>query len=172
MKYATLFLLATFPFSVLAHGGGRTIQKESGAYRITLNAVSPQLSSGTAERVNFELERSDGVSSALFSHVWIRIMGPDESFLFSGNIAAAPEGFVTGISYLFPEGGTYLITTRFLDGEAVIAEAELPVLVAVGSPKEYLDNTWLLSALFLVVGLLLGGIGQYIRISCVSRGNM
>lgn len=158
-----LTLCATLPFIVFAHGGGLTIQKESGIYTLTLDAVSEQIHPGVSERINFEIMYREGTSTVSFTHAWVRIMGPDGSFLFSGNVHAAPEGFVTGISYLFPIAGTYQITVRFLRGEEAIAETEFPVLVGGASSPENTRHWWSLAALLSVAVLLLSGFLRLIR---------
>ncbi|MDO8521301.1 MAG: hypothetical protein Q7S52_04250 [bacterium] len=157
-KLFFLTLFAGIPLALYAHGGGQAVQQESGEYLITLDAVSEQIHSGTAERINFEIERFVQGEAVSFTHVWVRMIDPSGNFFFAGNISAAQEGFVTGMSYLFPSPGTYGITARFLDGERVVAEAELTVPVAEGGTKEVLNREWLLRVLFFVAGLLFAGV--------------
>ena len=157
-KLFTATLIVGVSFVAFAHGGGQTVQKESGEYLIRLDAVSARMMSGIAERINFEIERSDQKETVPFTHVWVRILAPDGDFLFAGNVSAAPHGFVTGVSYLFPLPGAYEITVRFLDGERAVAEAELHLVVAEGETKEVFSGELLRGALFFVAGLLMGGV--------------
>ncbi len=156
-----ILLSLLLPLQVGAHGGGQTVQKESGEYLVTLDAVSQEIRSGAAERINFEIERSSGTSTVAFSHVWVRIIDPDGDLLFAGNIQSAPQGFVTGISYLFPSSGEYSITVRFLEGEHMIAEADLPVLVVGGEKSDALIDLAPL-AYILALGIFLGGLSTFV----------
>ncbi|OGZ07570.1 MAG: hypothetical protein A3C93_00280 [Candidatus Lloydbacteria bacterium RIFCSPHIGHO2_02_FULL_54_17] len=163
MKFTTfLFLLALLPAALFAHGGGQTVQAKSGEYVITLDAASTQLRSGVAERINLEIEGSSSTPVVPFTHLWVRIIGPDGVLLFAGNIVAAPVGFVTGVSYLFPQEGTHSITARFFSGEQILAEADLPVLV-VGDASA-VGAGYLRTVILLVVAVaFLGGVSYVVR---------
>ncbi len=139
------------------------MQAESGEYVVTLDAVSAQLRSGVTERMNFEIEYLKKDDEVAFTHLWVRIIGPDDALLFVGNIMAAPEGFVTGVSYLFPQGGTYSVTVRFFSGEEMLAEADLPVLV-VGDASTVGAGYFRTIIMLVVAVAFLGGVSYVVRL--------
>ena len=157
-KFITLLALCIIatPLSLSAHGGGQSVTQESGAYLLKLEAASFEVQAGSAERINFEIESKGGATSTPFTHVWVRIMSPKEELLFVGNIRTGDFGFVTGMSYFFPDKGEYKITARFFDGERKITETEFPLTVVADSESSALGKGWQVSALLLVIGFMLG----------------
>ncbi len=156
MKYffSACFLL---PIIVFAHGGGQTIHHEVGNYTLSLAAVSEQVHVGNAERFNLKIEQKAGTGAVQFSDVWVRITAPTGEFLFSGNLENKESlGLVTGMSYLFPTGGTYEGAVKFFDGNKAIAETSFALLVAEGNTPYHYGYPWQLSLLTLFVGLIMG----------------
>lgn len=88
-------------------------------------------------------------ASVTFEKVWIRI-ADEEQVLFAGNFIPDEEESVAFI-YVFPEKGNYILTTRFSEGEEIIAETKFELEV-IGS----LDRWKLYStALIIVLGIII-----------------
>lgn len=161
-------LLLTIPCAALAHGTETMGKAMIGNTVITLDAIVPKLHAEQAERLNFEIESATATpgedAEILYTDAWMRITGPDDEFLFSGNIKRAPEGLVTGFSYSYPRPGVYEIALRFLDGDRILVETSFPITIYAQEDKETVQSNPVLLATIFITGGLLGLIaGMMIR---------
>lgn len=156
-----IFILAlalVLPVFTSAHGGETIGRVEKDGYVVTLDAIVTSWRAGESERMNLEIERVAATTSAevAYTDIWVRITGTDDAIHFVGTIGRAPDGFVTGLSFLFPESGNYEVTTRFMDGEREIVEASFPVAVAP-SHRDWAEVLpWVIAPLLLVLGWIVG----------------
>lgn len=157
-----------FPLGVWAHGGETLGRVEKDGYTVLLDAIVPGFVAGESERMNLEIERLSATSTpsqaegqaeeVVFTGIWVRITGGDDAIHFVGTIDRAPEGFVTGFSFLFPEAGNYEVTTRFMNGERQLVEVSFPVVVAAS--KEMRSKKYGYDASLFLLGALAGAIGM------------
>lgn len=157
-----LSILLTFPSMVLAHGSDEVGRVEVGAHLIIVDSIIKTLTSGAAQRLNVEVEKKDATSTEAkrvdYSEVWIRITGPNDEFLFSGNIHRTDIGFVTGFTYFFANPGDYELTMRFLNSGVVVAEGSIAVPVApgVGVTQGQIKDSGNLDLISIMVGSIAG----------------
>jgi hypothetical protein len=152
-----------FPFSLFAHGADEVGRVEVGEQVIIVDAIVPERQAGKTHRLNVEVEKKDGASAEAkrtdYSDVWIRITGPNDEFLFSGNLHRAEAGFVTGFSYFFANPGTHELTMRFLKEGTVVAEGSVHIEITQGVQNGGVDMSAAAIAIgitALIMGLLLG----------------
>lgn len=133
-------VLMFFPGESRGHGQGLIFSKttEQGLL-IDVDYYSMQIEAGAFGRFDFSLYADEArTKPAEFSDLWVRIVQRDGSragkTLFAGAVAKQRFGG-NGFSFVFPEGGKYLLSVRYNDssvrglGEAVAeAEFELDVL--------------------------------------------
>jgi hypothetical protein len=133
---AALCLGIFFPFAVFAHGSDEVGRVEVGEHVIIVDAIVPERQAGKTHRFNVEVEKRNGTSTEArrtdYSDVWVRITGPHDEFLFSGNLHRADVGFVTGFSHFFANAGTHELTMRFLKEGTIVAEGSVPLEIAQG----------------------------------------
>lgn len=154
-SYIIYFLLFLFvPFFAVAHGGGLALEQEDGAYRLSLESVTQEVRSGAPERLNFEIASKEGTDFVAFTHIWVRISGPEDEFHFSGEVKAAPLGMVTGFSYRFPSEGEYEIATRFYENERVLAEGSF--MLKIVPERGGAGTKWIVLISVLVAGIVVG----------------
>ncbi|HSE34494.1 MAG TPA: hypothetical protein VLB83_00070 [Candidatus Paceibacterota bacterium] len=130
-----VFGLVMIPTVVFAHGFGQTIQQESNGYLLAVDSASETLIAGSAERIGFDITPKVGTGTPAFSHVWIRIMSPDQTLLFAGFIVRSDIG-QTGMTFAFPDEGTYEVALRFQDDATIVAEGTFLLPIAAGGTWE------------------------------------
>lgn len=157
-------ILLISPTMLFAHGSDEVGRVEMGEYIITVDSIVETLTSGSAQRLNVEMEKKTSTSTeekqVNYTDVWIRITGPNDEFLFSGNIHRTAVGFVTGFSYFFAEPGTHELAMRFLNDGNIVAEGSIPIPIKPGVATEKVSETQHPDSFFVIVagivGLLVG----------------
>ncbi len=167
--YIAAPIIFVLPFFAFAHGSDEVGRVEVGERVIIVDSIVETLFSGRAERLNVEIEKKDATSTEAkrvdYAEVWIRITGPNDEFLFSGNLHRATVGFVTGFTFFFADSGDYELTTRFLNKGDIVGEGTIviPVSAAAGQNPNLVSqlhthsNLYFLTALF-SLGLVLGAL--------------
>ena len=164
-------VLAVSAETVHAHGGEELTftSTTTGGRIVDVDYAESSIEAGSTGRFDFGLFTDETRQrQAVFSDVWVRIIQKDGSkvgkTLFAGPISKQEFGG-NGFSYVFPEGGTYMLSVRYNDvrkgdfGETV-GEAEFQLNV-LPSPDE---GTFGFGAEFWL-GLLVGLLGGAVAIT-------
>lgn len=162
MRYISLVLAAILlaPLAALAHSGGSVFEQKIGERLVRIGYSTDEVEALSPVRFTFSLY--DGPTSAApsadFARVWVKIEeGPALRFVgWLGTPSLGPAG----MSYAFPEAGTYLVTARFEDDKGdPIVETSFS-LDAEGSSAAVPPALWLGLALGAVLG---GGLAAIVR---------
>jgi len=169
MNKNPIFLLtAIFVFALAGtgygHGLGQTVVKTVGDYHVDLEYESLELRAQEPVRMNFNIRWVDPAHKAdlIFTDVWVRIIeantgGGFDPTVFAGPISQANFG-PTGMTYVFPRGGTYQVEVRFENEDKTIAESSFELTVT-NAPQPANAITAGFGGL---VGLLIGALGVYV----------
>jgi len=118
-------LLLTVPNSqlVTAHGGGVSQEEFKDGYFIDIGYQKDPLA---FEQVRLDFAtypENEPQTEDVFTDVWVRIV-KDKELFFSGGIAKPVFG-PTGLTYAFPEEGSYEVFVRFQNGIDMVVETSL-----------------------------------------------
>lgn len=139
MKKIFVFILAIFFFgsAAYAHSVGQSLEKTVGDYSVDIGYDTSPISAGEAVRFDFNL-RKDGArfdAPPEFEYLWVRIAPQGgEGILFAGYLANL-DFALTGMTYVFPRGGTYELTVRFEKDAKTVAETSFPLIVEAGDTQ-------------------------------------
>lgn len=158
-----VFLFVSMSGHVSAHGTGVSYEENKNGYLIDIGH-DEFIAADESTRFDFTIYPDDleSIEGEVFTDVWVTFT-KDKQLFFAGGIHKPMFG-ATGFTYVFPEEGTYTVSTRFQkDGETVV-ETQFPLEVI--PPLETESGglpPFAPYALFAIGGLLLGGaIGLFI----------
>ena len=169
MKYSYLlslivfFVLSFFSASFLftnpisAHGGGESLEKVVGEYRIDIGYDPAIIEAARPSVFDFDLLFNETGERSEFSDIWVRIMKGKQTVFASG--VHKPSFGNTTMMYTFAEGGEYSIDVRFQNEGGKIAEASFPLTVQ--SPPSATGSGSGISFLWLVIGAAMGVVGGF-----------
>jgi hypothetical protein len=138
-----LLALVVFQLSakpVYAHGTGLTFTATTTPYVIDVDYDSFVIESGYSGRFTYHIFSDAARTKPVdFDRVWVRIFKEsddgDETF-FSGWIVKGILG-ATGMSYRFPNAGTYTMIVRYSAGEETnLAEGRFSLIVEKGAAEK------------------------------------
>ena len=164
MKKFFVFIVPLFVFgsAVYAHGVGQSLEKVVGDYSVDIGYDTSPIIAGEAVRFDFNLQK-EGVrfdAPPEFQDVWVRIAPQGgEGILFAGYLANL-DFALSGMTYVFPRGGTYELAVRFEKDAKIVAETSFPLTVeAGGAHVSGISGRWPVDAIIAGVGgLLLGSL--------------
>src|SRR5689334_16330705 len=129
-----VFLAAAFMMGAMhiaqGHGLGLTFLKDAGDYSIDLDADVLALQANQSIRFSFSILSKNEAPPPEFTDAWVRI-APKDGFgtVFAGDLHN-PEFGLTGMTFIFPQGGEYELSVRFQkDGEKVTEDVVFPLTV-------------------------------------------
>lgn len=141
MKYLFVLLTALLGAASFtgAHGLGQTLTTQIDGYQVDVDYDVPVIEAGVPVRFDFRLWKGEVSAGepASFSGVWLRLdrhagKGAVNPIVFSGNLGQ-PEFGAPGVTYAFPEEGSYNLFVRFESGKENVAEATFPLSVEEGT---------------------------------------
>ena len=126
----SIFTLCLLPVVLFAHSLGQSLEKQVGEYFIDIGYSSPvvTLQAGESVRFDFNLWSKDHTQAIDFATVWVRIAPAESGITFAGYLGF-PEFGPLGMSYAFPDEGSYVLTARYFDGADMLGEASFPLTV-------------------------------------------
>ena len=156
----TIFALASgfyfYKNSALAHGVGKSLEKEVGAYVIDIGyGVDDAIMAGEAVRFDFNILAGDRSKIAPFSSVWAKITDGEQKIVFSGYLGQ-PEFGPLGMSFSFPKAGAYELTAKFINEDKTLAEASFPLTAEAGETPEKGSRFSENAPAWGILGLLIG----------------
>lgn len=132
------------------------MEKEIDGYLLDVGYSPTELTALSQSRFDFFLYEKATNTPKYFSDVWVRIE-KDGALLFAGDLGK-PKFGRTGMSYNFPEAGTYDIFTRFNNGTSTIVEGSFEIDVLPGEKNlanfDMLFGFWWLFALGFACGIV------------------
>jgi hypothetical protein len=124
----SFFIPAAF---VYAHATGQSLIKNTGDYTIDINydsiTINPR--AGEATAFDFLLFNTADDSQADYNSVTVDIIRQGGATVFYADIISRPN-VPTGMVYVFPQGGNYILKAYYKKKEATLAQAEFPILVS------------------------------------------
>jgi hypothetical protein len=154
---APLLFLGVFS-GVYAHGTGLSYEVNNNGYAIDIG-YDERITALESSRFDF-VARREGVDTSQndeFTDVWVTFSS-DSKLYFGGAIHKSQFGS-TGFTYVFPEAGTYTVSSRYeKDGETV-AKAEFQIDVAPPLSEKKVPTQFMMYSMIGFAGLLLGVAG-------------
>ena len=164
LLFLTLFLVLSFLGTsflftnfALAHGGGESLEKVVGEYRIDIGYDPAIIEAARPSFFDFDLLFNETGGRSEFSDIWVRIMKGKQTVFASG--VHKPSFGNTTMVYTFSEGGEYSIDVRFQNEGGKIAEASFPLTVQ-STPSATGSGSGI-SFLWLVIGAAMGVVGGF-----------
>ena len=153
------FLGISFLFTnfALAHGGGESLEKVVGEYRIDIGYDPAIIEAARPSVFDFDLLFNETGERSEFSDIWVRIMKGKQTVFASG--VHKPSFGNTTMMYTFAEGGEYDLNVRFKNEGEEIVEASFPL--AVQSASNAADSGSGISFLWLAIGAAMGVTGGF-----------
>lgn len=160
--FVTIFIFSTATANVVySHSSGVSYEEIKDGYKIDVGHAE-FIYDQEPERFDFSIfpESVTSTEGELFSDVWVTFM-KDKKLFFAGGIHKPVFGS-TGLTYVFPEPGTYTMSVRFQKDAETVVKTEFPIeVVPLSEPKE--TNNVFMYLLFLAAGLCVGvSIGLFI----------
>lgn len=126
---AIIFLfLAVVPSVVLGHSTGASVERYIDSYLLDVGYSPETPRADEQTRFDFFLYDAETDVEVPFTDIWVRIEDGGR-LLFAGGIAKSEFG-ATGMTFAFPEKGTYTIFVRFENGSDAIVETEFALDIA------------------------------------------
>jgi hypothetical protein len=162
------FFSASFLFTnpILAHGGGESLEKVVGEYKIDIGYDPAVLEGGSPAYFDFDLLLNQTGERAEFSDIWVRIMLGKQAVFASG--IHKPSFGNTTMVYTFPEGGEYELNVRFQNEGEEIVETLFPITVQ--SASNAADSGSGISFLWLAIGAAMGVTGGFFTAFALNIG--
>lgn len=154
-KSVVVGILAAFFFSVtisevFAHAAGASFEYETNGYLIDIGYDPEIIISGKSVRFDFDIFPINTNETAAYTDIGVRITKEDTA-VYAGNQKAPEYGFAS-MTYVFPKGGSYDLTVRYINNGQSIAEHTFTVPVESGGGS---DSPWVPISAGLL-GLMIG----------------
>ena len=162
------FFSASFLFTnpILAHGGGESLEKVVGEYKVDIGYDPATLEAGSRSSFDFDLILNETGERSEFSDIWLRIMKGKQTVFASG--VHKPSFGNTTMVYTFAEGGEYSLDVRFQNEGGKIAEASFPLTVQSTPSATGLGSG--ISFLWLAIGAAMGVTGGFFTAFALNIG--
>lgn len=149
MKYLIIIAMAASAFSVgaaRANGFGVTLDQPAGDYiaNVDYDAVGG-IFAGDPVQFAFQLFTKDRSKQLDFADVWVSIVQSGNSVVytppaFDGGIVGSTFP-PSGMTFIFPKGGSYDLKLRYEKGGKTLAEASFPLTVANADKSIAVDSS-------------------------------
>lgn len=153
-----LIVGSTAPLVLYAHGTGASIEQVIDNYLIDIGYSPESVAAGAQVRFDFNVLNQETNAPEAFTDIWLRIE-KEGATLFAGGIHKPVFG-QTGITYIFPDRGTYTINVRFQNEGDKIVETSFPLEVLGTTDREDEGggkNPLGVFFIGIVLGVLIGG---------------
>ena len=149
-------ILLALSSAALAHGVGKSLEKEAGGYVIDIGYDADDgIKADEAVRFAFNILTGDRSKVAPFSSVFAKITDAEKKIVFSGYLGK-PEFGPLGMSFSFPRAGGYELTAKFINGDKTLAEASFPLAAEAGATPEKSSRFSENAPAWGILGLLIG----------------
>lgn len=140
---------------VSAHTQGASVEIASGPYLVDIGYDPQNIVEDTQVRLDFALFNATSSEAIDYTDIWLRVER-ENALYYAGGIPVARLG-PTGISYRFPDAGTYDVTLRFQDEDQILADAAFTLDVSVNEEGgSGAGSSPLFTALLLLLGVGIG----------------
>lgn len=125
-------VVALLPVAAFAHGDRPSFEAESGPLLIDVGYDVVGFRPGEEVTFDFDLFRDPNGSPSFepFDAVRVQIL-KDEKVVHTQAVVNE-QSFVPSMKYTFPAEGAYKLTTSYVKGDSVLAEASFDIAVRVG----------------------------------------
>lgn len=124
---AVVFQELLFVPMLFAHDTGNSFEQVFGAYKVDVGYDSAPFTAGEPVRFDFNVTKEQSGEQTDFTDVWVRVY-QDSKTVFATGLHKPALG-VTGLTFTFPEGGQYSLSTRFQNSGQTVVEAVFPLTV-------------------------------------------
>lgn len=151
-----LCIACTTASLAFAHGTGVSYEENKDGYLIDIGH-DEFIAAKESVRFDFTIypEDIESIEGEVFTDVWVTITKENKIFFASG--IHKPVFGTTGLTFVFPEEGTYTLSARFQNEGETVVETEFPLEVIPPLPGDQEGiNPLIIYGLLTVAGLCIG----------------
>lgn len=121
-------MLFGLAFFASAHLSGASVEQVIDGYMVDIG-YSPEIPlTDEQTRLDFAIYVPDTLEELPFTDIWVRITDDQNRLMFAGGLGKAEFG-LTGLTFLFPQPGSYNVFTRFSNDGETLVEATAPLTI-------------------------------------------